>query len=83
MFSDAQGNIARHPMSATWPAQTLATTTLTEADGQTTLTLHYLPHEANATEVATFEASFAGLQVGWAGTFDQLEAYLAELAKRP
>jgi uncharacterized protein YndB with AHSA1/START domain len=83
MFSDAQGNIARHPMSATWPPQTLATTTLDEANGQTTLTLHYLPHEANATEVATFEASFAGLQAGWSGTFDQLEHYLAALQAQP
>jgi len=79
VFSNAQGGVAPHPMSATWPQQTLATTTFSEQDGQTTLTLRYEPYEANATEVATFEASFAGLATGWGGTLDQLEAYLGTL----
>lgn len=82
MFSDPQGTVTRHPMSATWPVQTLATTTLTENGDQTTITLHCIPHEAQAIEVATFEASFVGLQTGWNGTFDQLDIYLQTLVAR-
>jgi uncharacterized protein YndB with AHSA1/START domain len=79
VFSDPQGCDTRHPMSATWPIQTLATTTLTEEDGLTTLTLHYEPHQAQASEVASFAASFEGMNAGWSGTFDQLEAYASTL----
>jgi uncharacterized protein YndB with AHSA1/START domain len=34
-FSDAKGGVTRHPMSATWPLETLSTTTFTERAGKT------------------------------------------------
>jgi uncharacterized protein YndB with AHSA1/START domain len=80
-FSDAEGNLTRHPMSPIWPLETLSTTTLTEQDGKTTLTLRWSAINANAAEVAIFNSSHAGMQQGWTGTMDQLTAYLAEIQK--
>src|ERR1051326_7007895 len=34
-FTDAQGNVTRHPMSPTWPLEVLNTMTLMERDGKT------------------------------------------------
>ncbi|HEX5127143.1 MAG TPA: SRPBCC domain-containing protein [Rhodocyclaceae bacterium] len=78
-FSDANGNLTRHPMSPTWPLETLATTTLTESGGKTTLRLQWLPINASAEEIATFNAAHAGMEQGWGGTMEQLTAYLASV----
>jgi uncharacterized protein YndB with AHSA1/START domain len=40
-FSDAEGGITRHPMSPTWPLETLGTTTFAEHDGKTTITVRW------------------------------------------
>lgn len=77
-FSDAQAGLTRHPMAPTWPAEMLCTLTLEAQGEQTQLTLRAVPHEANAMEVATFEAGFASMTQGFGGTFDQLAAYLAK-----
>ncbi len=76
-FSDANGGVTRHPMSATWPLETLSATTFTERDGKTTLTLRWLPHNATEVERQTFDTSHAGMTQGWSGTMAQLETYLA------
>lgn len=76
-FSDAQAGITRHPMTPTWPLQMLSTTSFTEEGGRTTVTVRWHPHEATAEELATFDAGRDGMRQGFAGTFDQLEAYLA------
>lgn len=78
-FSDAQGGVTRHPMSATWPMETLSTLLLTEHGGKTTLTLRWAPHAATEAERQTFDASHASMRQGWTGTLDQLDAYLAEV----
>lgn len=76
-FADAQGNTARHPMSPTWPLQLLSTVTFEEKDaGQTTVTIRWAAHEANALEQATFDASHASMQMGWTGTLAQLQEFL-------
>ena len=76
-FSDAQGGITVHPMSASWPRETISTTTFEEHDGKTTMTLHCNAYHATAEEQATFDASHESMRGGWAGTMDQLAAYLA------
>lgn len=78
-FADAEGNAIRHAMSPTWPIEMLNTTTLTEHDGKTTLTLHSTPLNANAVEIETFKAGHASMQQGFGGMYDVYEAYLASL----
>ncbi len=78
-FSDANGGVARHPMSPTWPRETLSTTTLTEQAGKTTLVLRSAPLDASDAERATFDGAFDGMDKGWGGTMDQFAAYLATL----
>lgn len=80
-FSDAAGNLTRHPMSPTWPMEMLSTTTFVEQDGRTTITLSWAAYGATEVERQTFDSSHAGMQQGWTGTFDQLEAYLASITK--
>ncbi|MFD2273314.1 SRPBCC domain-containing protein [Undibacterium arcticum] len=64
-------------MSPTWPLETLATATFTEHEGKTTITIHWAAINATAEEQKTFDDSHEGMRVGYSGTFDQLEAFLA------
>jgi uncharacterized protein YndB with AHSA1/START domain len=76
-FSDENQGVTRHPMSPTWPLETLADATLTERDGKTTLTVRWRPHDATDDERAMFDASHDDMRQGWTGTMDQLADYLA------
>jgi uncharacterized protein YndB with AHSA1/START domain len=76
-FSDEAGGITRHPFSATWPLELLATTTFTEHDGKTTLTLKWEPLNPTPEERQTFDSGHASMRQGWSGTFDQLAECLA------
>ncbi|MEI8194575.1 MAG: SRPBCC family protein [Phycisphaerae bacterium] len=76
-FSDAAGNLTRHPLSATWPLEMLTTVTFTEAAGRTTVTIQWDPLNATPEERATFAASRDGMQQGWTGMLDTLTEYLA------
>ena len=78
-FSDKDGGLTRHPMSATWPLEIHNTLTLTELDGKTTLTLHGGPVNATEAERQTYAAGRSGVQQGMAGSFSQLDAYLETL----
>jgi len=53
-----------------------------EHDGKTTVTLHWLPISATASERTTFDAGREGMKMGWTGTFDQLAGYLAKERSR-
>ena len=75
-FSDAAGGMTRHPMSPTWPREMLSTSTFSEKNGKTTLTLEWLPVNATPEEIATFEAGREGMKMGWTGTMEQLIDYL-------
>ena len=79
-FSDAEGNITRHPMAPTWPAGMLTRTTFTEAGGKTTVTIEWRPLNANEEERNTFIARKPSMNEGWTGTFDQLADYLERTA---
>ena len=78
-FSDAQGGVTRHPMSADWPLYTLSTTTLTEEAGGTLMRLEWRAMDASEVEEATFDAAHASMSQGWGGAMDALEKYLAHI----
>jgi uncharacterized protein YndB with AHSA1/START domain len=77
-FSDEKGGVTRHPMSATWPLETLNTLTLSERDGKTTITLRGGPHNATEEERKTFEGARESMRQGTAGSWNQLDEYLAK-----
>ncbi|KDB06315.1 Activator of Hsp90 ATPase 1 family protein [Burkholderia sp. lig30] len=78
-FSDAEGGVTRHPMSALWPLHTLSTTTLSEIEGGTTLLhLEWRALDASEAEEAIFDASHASMSQGWGGSMDALDKYLTQ-----
>jgi uncharacterized protein YndB with AHSA1/START domain len=76
-FSDEEGNVTRHPLSATWPLEMLSTIRFSEKAGRTTVTVEWIPVNPTEAERETFESSREGVQQGWTGTFDQLAGHLA------
>jgi uncharacterized protein YndB with AHSA1/START domain len=81
-FSDEQGNVIRSPFSPTWPLEVLNTLTLSETGGRTTtVILRGGPINSTVEEYETFWNAQDSLRQGFAGTFDQLTAYLAEAMK--
>ncbi len=78
-FSDEAGGITRHPMAPTWPLELLSTFSFEElTDGKTRLTIRWSPHNATEEERKTFEAAQESMRMGWGGTLEQLEGYLAK-----
>jgi uncharacterized protein YndB with AHSA1/START domain len=59
-------------------AGNLSTTTLTERDGKTTLTLRWVAINATEEERKAFDGARESMAQGWGGTIEQLEAYLAK-----
>lgn len=79
-FADEKGNVARHPMSPTWP-ETMVTTVVFTAEGpeQTRVTLTWeLTDQATAVEMDTFIKARPGMAQGWTGSLDKLEDYLEQ-----
>jgi uncharacterized protein YndB with AHSA1/START domain len=76
-FSDGEGGTTRHPRAPAWPREVLNFLTLTEENAKTTIRMRGYPINATTEERATFEAGFESMRGGFGGTFDQLEAYLA------
>jgi uncharacterized protein YndB with AHSA1/START domain len=77
-FSDPDGNLTRAPFGQTIPLEILNTVTLTERGGKTVLTLHSSPLDATTEEVSTFVGMLDSMREGFGGTWDRLEAYLAQ-----
>jgi len=77
-FSDAEGNISRHPMMPTWPERILTKVTLTaEGPEQTRVTVVWEPFgKITAEELSTFIQIKGEITQGWTGSFDKLEDYL-------
>ena len=80
-FADEKGNVTTHPMSPTWPREMLSTATLTERDGRTTVTIRWAPINPTEAERQTFDTNLDGMRMGWTGTFEQLDEYLARGAR--
>ena len=79
-FTDEQGNVSRHPLAPTWP-ETMRTVVDFAAEGpdatRVTVTWevvgNYTPEE-----LGTFIQGRTGRTMGWTGSFDKLDEYLAE-----
>lgn len=77
-FSDKNGGITRHPFAPEWPLEMLGTMNFETQGNKTVLTSRTVAFNPTETERKTFEAGFAGMEQGFRGTWDQLEAYLAQ-----
>jgi uncharacterized protein YndB with AHSA1/START domain len=78
-FSDAEGRLARHPMSPDWPLTILSTVKFVDAGaGKTAITVTWVAYEATEAERKTFEDGAESMRQGWTGTFDRLDDYLAK-----
>jgi uncharacterized protein YndB with AHSA1/START domain len=76
-FSDPGGGVTRHPMAASWPLETLSTTTFEEAGrNKTRITIRWSAYNATEAEAKTFTDNFKSMEGGWGGTLAQLEEYL-------
>jgi uncharacterized protein YndB with AHSA1/START domain len=77
-FCDENESITRHPMAPTWPETMLTTVTLAEeGPNQTRVTIQWEPFgETTAAERQTFMNARTGMNQGWDGSFEKLEAYL-------
>ncbi len=82
-FSDAQGSLTRHPMALDWPLLMLSRFTFLQRGDKTAVRIETSAYDATAAEVQAFADGNAGMQQGWAGTFEQLEGYLAQLSNSP
>jgi uncharacterized protein YndB with AHSA1/START domain len=77
-FSDPDGNITRAPFfDGNWPLEVLNTVTFTGDGTKTVLDLRGGPINPMPAESAAFAANQTGMQAGFGGTFDKLDAYLA------
>lgn len=82
-FSDPDGNIISAPIIDGFPLEVNNMLTFEETgDGKTIVSLRGRPAD-NATEAqrAVFAGLNSSMQQGFGGTFDQLDAYLAEIKK--
>ena len=77
-FSDEKGGLGRHPMAPEWPQQMLTVVTFDEAAGRTTVTVRWTTLDATPAEQKVFDENHDSMRMGWTGTFEQLEAYLAK-----
>jgi uncharacterized protein YndB with AHSA1/START domain len=79
-FCDEHEKISRHPAAPVWPETMLTTVVLTEEGPEVTrVTVTSEPYgAAKADEVAAFVKERGGMTQGWTGSFDKLEAVLAE-----
>jgi uncharacterized protein YndB with AHSA1/START domain len=78
-FTDENESPVRHPLSPTWPLEMLSTSTFTENQSRTTLTIRTKPINATETEREAFYDSESSIEQGFAGTFESLDEYLASL----
>lgn len=78
-FADKDGNMGRHPALDTWPNYMHTSIKLTdEGDGETRVTITWTPHgDVSPAEIKAFVDLRAGMTMGWTGSFDKLEEYLA------
>lgn len=77
-FSDKDGGITVHPMSPTWPREMLTTVTFEAQGGKTKVRVQWtLFDTATDLERKTFDEGRDSMKMGWTGTMDQFDAFLA------
>lgn len=79
-FADAQGNIVKAPFFDHWPLVLLTTVTFAEDGEGTLVTLRWSPIDPRPAERDTFLAHFESMRGGWGGSFERLDAELAQEA---
>ncbi len=79
-FSDEHGGLGAHPLAPTWPKQTLSTILFQDFGPSTLLTVYWAPFESTDAERETFRGAFDSMVQGWGGTFERLDAHVAEAA---
>lgn len=78
-FSDEKGGTTRHRGHMSWPLEMHSIFTFEEMPGgKTKFTVRWTTHNATDGEQKTFEAGRDSMRMGWTGTMEQLEAYLAK-----
>lgn len=81
-FSDENAGTTRHPLTTDrWPLQLLTVVTFAEHAGKTTVTVNWLPIDAEDDERRVFDQNHASMNGGWGGTFEQLTAYVTDLQR--
>jgi uncharacterized protein YndB with AHSA1/START domain len=79
-FSNPNGGLGRHPMAPNWPSYMHVTATWEDSEsGGTIHTIAWQPHESDDVGIATFDGARVGMNAGFAGTFNKLDAYLLQL----
>jgi uncharacterized protein YndB with AHSA1/START domain len=78
-FSDEQGNICSSPFPMDFPLEIFNQVSLEEKNGITTLTIQGQPINATAGQEETYLSIMENMHQGFAGTFDQLDAYLSRV----
>jgi uncharacterized protein YndB with AHSA1/START domain len=79
-FSNKEGGLTRHPMAEQWPLEMLATTTFKDAaPGKSEMTISWTPHHTDAAGIACFDAMRPMMEMGFTGTLNKLERYLAKI----
>ena len=77
-FSDEAGGTTRHPGHQSWPLEMVTVFTFEEQPGgKTKFTTRWSPLNATEEERKTFDGGHDSMRMGWTGTLDNLEAYLA------
>lgn len=77
-FSDKDGGITVHPMSPNWPREMLTTVTFEAQGGKTEVRVQWtLFDTATDLERKTFDEGRDSMKMGWTGTMDQFDAFLA------
>jgi uncharacterized protein YndB with AHSA1/START domain len=79
-FCDEHEKPSRHPKMPTWPATMLTTVNLvSEGPDQTRVIVTWEPYgQVTPEELETFVKMKAGMTLGWTGSFDKLDYYIAK-----
>lgn len=79
-FCTRDGVKCAPPFFEDWPLTLLTEVSLVPREGGTFLTLTWTPIEYTAAALAMFAQQMPGMTGGWGGSFDKLDAWLAQNA---
>lgn len=77
-FSDKDRGLGAHPLAPAWPKRMLTTVLFQDFGPKTLISLYWAPLDATEAENKTFDAGRGGMTQGWGGSFERLDAYLAQ-----
>jgi uncharacterized protein YndB with AHSA1/START domain len=78
-FSDESGNICNSPFPIEFPREIFNRMILEEKNGVTTVTLSGYPINATTEQETVYYSMIENMSEGFAGTLNQLEAYLTKI----